>query len=88
MILSAKDSLRVFTSEGLRISGDGIGRIPLPNLSQSIDKGSKITIVRKYLLAVVSPRHHMVEQPTCMYAGIAWHASQMAKLIDLGNSVP
>jgi hypothetical protein len=30
-----------FTSEDLRISGDGIERIPLSNLSQSIEEGSK-----------------------------------------------
>jgi hypothetical protein len=48
------------------------------NLSQSIEEGNKITVARKYLLAVVSPRHQMVEQPTCMYAGMAWHVRQIA----------
>lgn len=70
MILSAKDSLRVFTSEGVRIFGDGIGRIPLSNLSQSIEKVSQITVARKYLLAVVSPRHHMAEQPNGTLRGL------------------
>jgi hypothetical protein len=48
-----------------------VKRIPPSNLSQSIEEGSKITVTRKYLLAVVSPRHHMAEQPRCMYAGMA-----------------
>ena len=46
----------------------------------------QITVARKHLLAVVSLRHHMVEQPTCMYPGMVWHARQIAKLIDLGKS--
>jgi len=63
-----------------------IERITLPNLSESIKKGSKITVSGKYLLAVISPRYHMVEQPRCMDSGMAWHGRQITELVDLGKS--
>lgn len=77
-----------FLSENLRISGDGIERIPLSNLSQSIEKRSKITVARKYLPPLFrcfpAPSHGRAAH--VHVAGIVWHARQIAKLIDLGKS--
>src|SRR3989304_2793151 len=66
--------------------GVEVKRITLSRRGQPVEKRFEVAVLKKYLPAVVSAGHHMIEQSLRVDSGMSGHDAPLSKLVDLGKS--
>src|SRR5437016_5461159 len=71
---------------GHQYVGIEIKRISAPNGTESLQESFVVVTLEKYFLAVIAPRHDMVEKSRSVNPWITWHERKFAEILTLSKS--